>query len=197
MPTMLDLFSGLGGASEAFVQAGWTVIRIENNPELSYVPFTRLEDVNNWRSWARDLPTIDLIWASPPCLEFSMAYNAPRSIADRENREWNPDMNLLESTISIIDYLKPRWWTIENVAGASTYFNKYLGEPKQKIGPFVLWKSDTLPYIVMPHGFSHKKGDNDTWSDDSLRSNRRAMIPFEVSFALLRTLKEQKTLVEF
>jgi site-specific DNA-cytosine methylase len=39
---MLDLFSGLGGASEAFVRAGWEVMRIENNPLLSEVPNTEI-----------------------------------------------------------------------------------------------------------------------------------------------------------
>ena len=35
---MLDLFSGLGGASEAMLNHGWDVLRIENNPELALVP---------------------------------------------------------------------------------------------------------------------------------------------------------------
>ena len=35
---MLDLFSGLGGFSEAFVLAGDEVVRVENNPLLSEVP---------------------------------------------------------------------------------------------------------------------------------------------------------------
>ena len=38
-PWVLDLCSGLGGASEAFVKDPyWDVVRIENNPELAHVP---------------------------------------------------------------------------------------------------------------------------------------------------------------
>jgi site-specific DNA-cytosine methylase len=32
---MLDICSGLGGASEAFIDAGWEVTRLENNPLLT------------------------------------------------------------------------------------------------------------------------------------------------------------------
>ena len=39
---MLDLFSGLGGASEAMLANGWEVLRIENNPELALVPNTKI-----------------------------------------------------------------------------------------------------------------------------------------------------------
>ena len=42
---MLDLFSGLGGASEAFLQNGWEIKRIENNMLLKGVPNTTIMDV--------------------------------------------------------------------------------------------------------------------------------------------------------
>ena len=62
---MLDLCSGFGGASEAFVEAGWQVVRIESNPALEHIPHTRIADVMDYRpAGAAD---IDLVWASPPC----------------------------------------------------------------------------------------------------------------------------------
>ena len=71
--TILDLCSGLGGWTEAFVQGGWNVIRIENNPALQYVPFTMELDVLKWEEWIDDIPHPDVIVASPPCREFSTA----------------------------------------------------------------------------------------------------------------------------
>ena len=65
--TILDLCSGLGGWSEAFVSTNWNVIRIENNPDLAYVPFTLTLDVLKWEEWIDDIPTVDVIVASPPC----------------------------------------------------------------------------------------------------------------------------------
>ena len=46
---VLDLFSGLGGFSEAFLRAGDEVVRVENNPLLSEVPNTSIECVRQVR----------------------------------------------------------------------------------------------------------------------------------------------------
>lgn len=194
MKTMLDLFSGLGGASEAFVQAGWNVIRVENNPKLQYVPFTRAWDVLDWANWAADLPQVDLIWASPPCREFSNAYAAPGPVAQREGKEYQPDMRLVQAAMEIIDFLDPKWWVLENVIGAKKYFEFKETTSFQQIGPFCLWKSPSVPHITLPYEFEHLKKDNDTWSTDPLRANKKAMVPFEISFGLLGALTEQRTL---
>ena len=70
---VLDLFSGLGGFSEAFLRAGDEVVRVENNPLLSEVPATTLQDVKEMRDRLRrfkdegqPIRKIDLVLASPP-----------------------------------------------------------------------------------------------------------------------------------
>ena len=55
LKVMWDLCSGLGGASEAFLVAGWLVIRIEIEDMLQWVPHTRQLDVLQWREWVNDL----------------------------------------------------------------------------------------------------------------------------------------------
>ena len=54
---MLDLFSGLGGASEAMLQSDdWEVIRVENNEELlGHVPRTFIFDVKELAEEERQL----------------------------------------------------------------------------------------------------------------------------------------------
>ena len=141
----LDLFSGFGGASEAFAQDldNWTVLRIDNNPLLGGVPFTVIDDIDNLnlKPFPR-LPAgrnqIDVIWASPPCREFSNAYSSPKSIWGREYGldSYEPDMSLLESAMTIINIIKPKYWIVENVVGSIRYFEEYLGEPRQIIGPY-------------------------------------------------------------
>ena len=80
MKLMIDLFSGLGGASQAFMNSPeWAVLRYDNNPALSNVAATTICDLKEYQIICRH--DIDLIWASPPCLTFSTAYNAPKSIA--------------------------------------------------------------------------------------------------------------------
>lgn len=192
-PVFLDLFSGLGGASEAFCQAGWTVLRIETNPRLQYVPRTLDLDVLKWREWIDDIPKPDIIWASPPCRDFSTAFNAPRSVHERSHdTEYQPNMDCLIAAKEIIDYLSPKWWIVENVSGSEKYFEKYVGKMKQRITSFFLY--GTFPYLPMGD-FQHLKPDSS--SSNPLRSNIRAMIPFEISYELLKTYNAQKSLLEW
>ena len=195
MRRMLDLFSGLGGASEAFVRdQGWEVVRVENEPLLEGVECTRMMDVTDVLD--SDLVgTWDLIWASPPCTEFSRAYNAPAPKAQREGREFKPDLSLVRAAVAIIECLEPKWWVIENVHGAMKPLMPILGPPTLLVGPFALWGS--IPPLDLPKGFKHAKSDNDTGGHDPLRSQRRAVVPLEISQALLEAVTSQTTLDQF
>lgn len=194
MPVIWDLCSGLGGWSEAFVQKGWTVIRIETNADLQHVPHTLQLDVREWREWAEHLPAPDLIVASPPCREFSNGYYSPRSMAKRAEVDYRPEMDVVLACKEIIDHFTPAWWVIENVAGAITYFKPHLGDFRQKVGPFFLWGN--IPYLHMD-GFKHSKMEGDVHSSNPMRANLRALIPFELSFELLQTLSNQSRLEEW
>ena len=201
---VIDLFSGLGGASEAFVKDGnYEVIRIENNPLLQGVPFTRDLDILKWREWLDDLLIelheselkVVLVWASPPCLDFSQAYDAPLPRARREGREFEPDLTLMEAAYDIICRIRPKYWVLENVVGSITHFTPELGPYTQKVGPFVLW--GRFPHIATPPYWKHSKFENDTWSSDPLRPNRRAYVPIEISDGLLQAMSMQKSLFDW
>ena len=202
MVWILDLCSGLGGASEAFTKhPHWEVVRIENNEKLASVPHTRILDVQHWIDW---LPGLllemggppSLVIAGPPCVGFSNAYSSPRSIARREGIPYEPDMGIVEDCIDIIDHIRSiepnLYWVIENVAGAVNDFKIHLGEFRQKIGPFCLW--GIFPHIALPPYWKHSKYDGDSWSSDPLRANKRALWPLEVSQALLESVMTQSTL---
>jgi len=85
MKKILDLCSGLGGASEAFMRSkNWEVLRIENNPILAEVPQTLVMDIFELRDLIEAEPEqweniVEVVWASPPCLDYSTAYDSPRS----------------------------------------------------------------------------------------------------------------------
>lgn len=180
---MLDLFSGLGGASEAFVEdPDWVVRRIDNNRLVAHVPHTIISDVLNY------LPAYeqyDLLWASPPCTEFSTARQPPIQ---------NPSMELVHRTIEIIMTTNPRCWIIENVKGAIKHFSPLLGPPRLILGPYCFWGNFPLFWVDMD-GYS--KLENDTWSDDPLRPQKRAYVPIEISTALREALRSQTTLERF
>lgn len=201
----LDLFSGLGGASEAFVQDldNWTVLRIDNNPLLSNVPFTVIDDIKNieknvqynrlnrW-NW------IDCIWASPPCTDFSGGFNSPKSIASRTIGLDNylPDLSLMLTALEIIETVKPKYWVIENVVGSIPYFSEHLGEPTQIIGPYVLWGN--FPKLIVDKSLIKKKvNQKDVGPGNPLRSNYRAIVDFEISRALKDAIENQKSIFDY
>jgi hypothetical protein len=209
---VLDLFSGLGGASEAFLTAGHDVLRIENNPLLEKVPNTRLMCIFEFRDWIEEhyanpksmgdmlmsarFHKIDLIWASPPCDEFSLGYSAPHAIHTREhpNEPYEPDMTYLEATLDIIKLLKPRYYVIENVRGASKFFTEMIGtKPRQILGNAqILWGN--FPLIDPPRYQSKAEVDK---RHSPLRANIRAKIPIEISQALLDAIENQKCILDY
>jgi len=193
---MLDLFSGLGGASSDMIaDPAWTVVRIENNPLLADTPHTQARDVREWLDWIDLLGPFDVVWASPPCTDFSRGFDAPMPRARRVGEEYEPDLSLMMAAKEIIEHLDPDWWVIENVAGAAEWFNPILKKPTQTIQAFYLWGK--FPFIAVPRGWTHSKFEGDTWSTDPLRPNRRALVPYEISNGLKTAVETQLTLGAF
>jgi len=200
---LIDLFCGLGGASSAFSgENGWTVIRIDNNPEL-------LDHVKGM--WVLDMfdlvgtlaaieaklydlnPSQVFIWASPPCTQFS---------TKNPNRDESTfDMTLLTNTKVLINELSERWpvtgFIIENVKGAVHAFNESLGPYTQRIGPFFLWGRFVPIACITAEVHRHRKPFNSTNSRTPLRSNIHAKIPYALSESLRLTLDRQLSLLRW
>lgn len=199
---IVDLFSGLGGASEAFVQDPlWGVLRIENNPLLGATECTRIMDIFEFRDWLLEQKnrygdfSVDVVWASPPCYEFSLGFNGPRAIADREGRadEYQPYMGFLNVAMEIIEIIKPRYWIIENVRGAVKFFNPILGPPSQVHGSYFLWGN--FPQF-QPGQFPMKK-EKDQRHAGEMRANIRAKVPIQISQALKDAVESQTSILDY
>jgi len=200
---VLDLCSGLGGFSEAFVVAGHEVLRIENNPLLAEVPHTDIIDIFDVRDLLEEnvadngdafLRNVDIILFSPPCYEFSLAFDAPRAIHARESPgiPYEPSMDILECGMEIIELLKPKYWIIENVRGASPYFSQLLGRARQINEAYFFWGN--FPSFV-PSAFPSKAEKDKRW--DPLRANIRGKVPIEISEALLEAIESQKCILDY
>lgn len=197
MKHMADLCSGLGGASQAFVLSpNWTVERLENNPDLASIPHTRPADVT-LRPTLLQQPYY--IHASPPCYEFSLAFNAPRGKASREGNldDYSPDLSIVQACMDIIKDHQPIYWSLENVVGSIRYLEPLLGPPRIIIGPWVFWGNFPLPSFnndeLSAMLEEHKK--TDVWKiDDPLRANHRAKMPLLLSRKLMEAIDYQTTL---
>ena len=203
---VLDLFSGFGGFSEAFLQYDDEVLRIENNQLLNEVPNTEMMCVLELRDELKlqlakgklqpKFLEIDLIVASPPCYEFSLAFSAPQAIASRKGGfdEYSPNMELIEATYEIIEILNPRYYVIENVRGSIRHFKKLGIEPTQIMKQtYVLYGK----FPLIENKLYSTKKEKDTGSQDPLRANKRAIIPFELSLNLRKAILNQKTIFDY
>lgn len=167
---MLDLFSGLGGASRAMREAGWTVIRVDIEERFS-------PDICcDIRDFKYSGPVPDLVWASPPCTEFSRRA-MPLTWKCNGGKHTEPDLSLVLATKRIIEEIKPRWWIVENVRGAKKYFKDILGDPVKKCGSRYLW-GDFPPCDPAP-GYGKWKLPP---SPD--RAALRSIIPIQISRAV-------------
>lgn len=199
---MLDLFAGLGGASQAMRERGWDVVTVDNDPRFGC---THTADL---LTWSYTGPRPDLVWCSPPCTEFSResmpwCRSKPAWVpcgcceshwCNRHERhayececppveEWGespysvrpPSLGLVRAAIRIVGECSPDWWVLENVRGATKYINPILGEPKQSHGPFFLWGSFP-PFKCRVKFFKEKLS--------STQRAERAKVPFALSEAL-------------
>lgn len=202
----IDLFAGLGGASQAFYDdPEWFVIRIDNNRDL--LPHTAglmISDIGDVMSTMDKIVatlrmhnivthTLDafVVWASPPCQEFSNAYNAIAATAARNGEDFEPDMSLVEASIEIIRLLDPPFWYIENVRGAITPFKPLLGSWRQQIGSFFVWGAFPFVDFDDANNRSIRKLDE---RHSEMRAQIRAKVPLVISQAIKDSIDLQKSL---
>jgi hypothetical protein len=163
---MLDLFAGLGGASQAMKARGWDVVTVDNDPAFNC---TVTADLAGW-SWAGRQP--DLVWASPPCTEFS------RDLLPWIKTDGPPSLALALAAKRIIEETAPQWWVVENVRGASKWFRPIFGPVVRACGPFFLW--GRFPHFHYRHGGKKKE----SWTSRARAD--RAKVPAALSLALAR-----------
>ena len=214
---LLDLFSGLGGFSQAFAEADkWDVVTVEIDPEFS-------PDVcaDIWDLTPSDLAEIIGPWdtlvvlASPPCTQFTLAGNhdswdhqrqAPRSPEARDA------IGLVYHTLGLIRGLDPRYWFLENprgrlrwVLGQPTGWVSYCQYGHDAMKPTDLWgQHPVMEYKKCQagadcHETNRPQCDGGLGNTDVLghKAAERAKVPYELSAAILEAVEgrtEQQTL---
>jgi len=165
---MLDLFSGSGSASRAAAVRGWQVLRVDNGEGTAH---DVCADLAKWEPEGcfEGAGRFDLVWASPPCTQLSTASRL---------RDVEAGLVLVDAALRIIRTLRPRWWVLENVHGATRAIAGRIGPPVACYGSFYLW--GCFP------PFEAQVQRSKTKLSGRRRAERRAAIPWAIADGLAR-----------
>jgi hypothetical protein len=114
----LELFSGTKSFSKVAKELEYETFTVDNNASLEP---DLVESIENLR--IDQLPyKPDIIWASPPCTAFSVAsighhWTGGKGAYIPKTDFAKLSIELVISTIELIDELKPKYWFIENPRG--------------------------------------------------------------------------------
>lgn len=161
---MVDLCAGTGGWQAPFEDHGWRTVGLDVR-DMSGVDV--VADV-------RRLPlncTPRAVTCSPPCDEFSTAWNRWVPLGDRD-----PDLSVWEGCLEAVDSLDPDWWILENVGGAQHWFG-----PADKVCyPWFLWGE------FPPFDAPDLRSKGATWNQDPAETAR---IPYRLADAFRRSVE--------
>jgi hypothetical protein len=165
---MLDLCSGSGSASRAAAVRGWDVVRVD---VAEGTAADIRADIATWDP--REAGAFDLVWASPPCDQLSTA---------SQKRDVDAGLVLVRAALRIIREVRPRWWVLENVHGATRAIGSLIGPPVACYGSFYLWG-------VFPP-FTADVARTKTKLSGRRRAERRAAIPWAIADGLVRACEQ-------
>ena len=99
MPKLLELCAGSGVVSKFFRDQGWETLTVDTDRRCK--PDLRM-DVRDIELSRWEPGEFDVIWASPPCTEYSIAKQNRRDFATADQ--------IVIAVFDLIKHLRPTWW---------------------------------------------------------------------------------------
>jgi len=143
MVKVLELFSGTHSVGKVANEKGWEVVSLDlKNADINI-------DILEWNYMIYDSNEFDIIWASPPCDTFSSIKKTHigrkrkcGKIITKEDIEkdiHDRGLPLLNKTLEILLYFRPKYYFIENPQSSS--MKQYLDLPYYDVDycKYCLW----------------------------------------------------------
>ena len=99
---LLELFSGTGSVGKVATELGFEVISLDRD-----MPADIQKDIMDWNYKVYEPKQFDVIWASPPCTEYSKA----KTVGVRDIEGAN---KVVQRTLDILEYFEPKFFILEN-----------------------------------------------------------------------------------
>lgn len=171
---VLDLCAGTGSATRAFLDRGHDVETLDTSGKHTYI-----KDV---RTFVLPHP-YDFIWASPPCIEFSL-------LKRKKCSERNPDMSIVHACLVLCK--QAPYWILENPRACLRHF---IGKPIITVRysdfgdcvekPTDLWGCFPFFWSTTERQMIRK------WKDDPNGRKNRATIPYGLSLAICKAIERE------
>jgi len=206
---IFDFFAGTGSSTQAFRDAGHTVITFELDPSFEATETVDIFDLNAielFKKYGRP----DFIWASPPCTAFSVASIGHHWNIDRTPKTFAAEYNqeIVWQARRLIDGLNPRLgYLIENprgmlrklppVQGLNRYGVTYCQYGDSRMKPTDLWGivPGWVPRAMCANGGgchqSAPRGSR-TGTQGLKSAKERSMIPYDLGKEILAALEKEQ-----
>jgi len=194
---ILELFSGTGKFSKIAKTQGHQVYTIDNNSKCNPD-----KCMNILKLKINDLPfKPDMIWASPPCTDYSHAKRTGVSYIELSNM-------LVIKTISLILALKPKYWIIENPQTGTLKFQYFISELPYTDIDYCRYGKTFRKRTRLWNNFSFKGkscickekhkdscGNGRTkYTKNKLSAYQKGEIPFELTQEIFKQIESKKVL---
>tara|TARA_R110000744_G_scaffold55619_1_gene117487 strand:- start:608 stop:1216 length:609 start_codon:yes stop_codon:yes gene_type:complete len=145
MAKILELFSGTRSIGKVCDQLGWESVSVDLIMEADHKC-----DIMDFDYKQYDKDYFDIVWASPPCTEYSRAKS--RGIRDIEGAN-----KIVLKTIEIINYFNDIYWFIENPQTGKLKDQSFMKEFKFVDGDYCMYGA---PYRKRTRFWTNKEDCN-------------------------------------
>lgn len=145
---VLELFCGTKSVGKVCDSLGWNSVSVDIEKKFNPTHLCNIMDFD-YKQYPKDY--FDIVWASPPCTEYSKAKS--QGVRDIEGAN-----KIVIKTLEIINYFDCEWWFIENPQTSLLKNQPFMKDFKYVDGDYCMYG---LPYRKRTRFWTNKIFDEE------------------------------------